>query len=183
MSEFLEPRRAERDVPATAPAVSRAEWYVVSCKLRRERFAAVELTRRGIAVHLPHISLVRRGARVVRPLFPGYLFAELALPGDAARVVWTPGVRRLVAFEGEPPAVPASAIAFLRSQAGPDGVIVARPRPLPPGRRVRVTSGPFSGLVGIIEDPPDARGRVNVLMDILRAQTRVSIDAGALEDV
>ena len=40
----------------------------------------------------------------------------------------------------------------------------------------------MQALVGIIEDPPDARGRVGVLMDILRAQTRVSIDADSLED-
>jgi transcription antitermination factor NusG len=59
---------------------------------------------------------------------------------------------------------------------------VARPRPLVPGRRVRVTDGPLAGLVGIIEDPPDPRGRVRVLMDILRTQTRVSIDAESLED-
>jgi transcription antitermination factor NusG len=48
---------------------------------------------------------------------------------------------------------------------------------------VRVTDGPLAGLVGIIEDPPDPRGRVRILMDILRTQTRVSIDAGSLEDV
>ena len=174
-----------RDVspePHAAAIAAPASWYVVSSKLRRERYAADQLAQRGVEVYLPRLLLVRRGARVVRPLFPGYLFARLVLPGDAARVAWTPGVRRLVTFEGEAPALPAAAIEFLRAQAGMDGVIAARPRPLPVGRRVRVTDGPLAGLVGIIEDPPDARGRVGVLMDILRAQTRVSIDADSLED-
>jgi transcription antitermination factor NusG len=107
---------------------------------------------------------------------------ELALPHDWTRVVWTPGVRRLVTFEGEAPCLPEDAIAFPRARAAPDGTIVARPRPLPIGHRVRVTDGPLAGLVGIIENPPDARGRVSVLMDILRAQTRVSIDVVWLED-
>jgi len=180
-SPHLSPLSPEPRAGASATAAP-AAWYVVSSKLRRERYAAQQLGRRGVEVYLPRLLLMRRGARVVRPLFPGYLFALLVLPGDAARVAWTPGVRRLVTFEGEAPALPPAAIEFLRAQAGTDGVIAARPQPLPVGRRVRVTDGPLAGLVGIIEDPPDARGRVGVLMDILRAQTRVSIDADSLED-
>lgn len=159
-----------------------AAWYVVSTNARREDFAAAQLEQRTVPVLLPRLALERRGRVVVRPLFPGYLFARLVLPSDAARVVWTPGVRRLVTFEGEAPAVPDGAIEFLRAQSGPEGLIVTRPRPLPIGRRVRITAGPLAGLVGIIENPPDARGRVSVLMDILRHQTRVSLDAAWLED-
>ena len=169
-------------LPAPAAQVSEPAWYVVATKLRRERFAVDQLTQRRVEAFLPRLAIERRGARIVRPLFPGYLFARLDLPREWARVVWTPGVRRLVTFEGDAPPVPADAIAFLRGQAGADGVIVARPRPLPVGHRVRVTDGPLAGLVGIIENPPDARGRVSVLMDILRTQTRVSIDVGWLED-
>jgi transcriptional antiterminator RfaH len=176
------PDLSQESRAVAAPIVAPEAWYVVSSKLRRERYAAEQLRQRAVDVYLPRLLLVRRGARVVRPLFPGYLFARLVLPGDAARVAWTPGVRRLVTFEGEAPSLPAAAIDFLRAQAGTDGVIAVRPRPLPVGRRVRVTDGPLAGLVGIIEDPPDARGRVGVLMDILRANTRVSIDADSLED-
>ena len=176
--------RVEADRRALlAPAAhAEAAWYVVATKIRRERFAVDQLAQRGVEVFLPRLLLARRGTHIVRPLFPGYLFARLELPRDAARVAWTPGVRRLVTFEGEAPPLPRDAVAFLRAQAGPDGVIVARPRPLPVGARVRVTSGPLAGLVGIIENPPDARGRVSVLMDILRTQTRVSIEASWLED-
>jgi len=170
-----------RALPTPATDVE-AAWYVVSTKMRREKFAALELARRGVEIFLPRLALPHRGDFLVRPLFPGYLFAHLRLPDDAKRVVWTPGVRRLVTFEGAAPPLPGDAIEFLRARSGPDGVIVARPRPLPPGHRVRVTDGPLAGLVGIIENPPDARGRVSVLMDILRTQTRVSIDVSALED-
>ena len=168
--------------PATRPGLQGAAWYVVSTQARREDIAASQLAQRDVAVLLPRIVLRRRGQDIVRPLFPGYLFARFVLPQAAARVMWTPGVRRLVTFEGEAPPVPESAIEFLRSQARPDGLIVSRPRPLPVGRRVRITTGPLAGLVGIIDDPPDARGRVSVLMDILRQQTRVSLDATWLED-
>lgn len=168
--------------PLAATATVDPAWYVVSIKPRREDFAASQLEQRAIEVFLPRIVLSRRGETVVRPMFPGYLFTRMVLRAQASRVTWAPGVRRLVTFEDEAPEVPPSAIEFLRAQAGPDGLIVARPRPLPIGRRVRVTNGPLSGLVGIIEDPPDARGRVGVLMDILRRQTRVSVNAAWLED-
>jgi len=170
-----------RALPARATDAE-AAWYVVSAKMRREKFAALELGRRGVEIFLPRLALPHRGDFVVRPLFPGYLFAHLRLPGDAKRVVWTPGVRRLVTFEGAAHPLPDDAIEFLRARGGPDGLIVARPRPLPPGHRVRVTDGPLAGLVGIIENPPDARGRVSVLMDLLRTQTRVSLDVDDLED-
>ena len=157
-----------------------AAWYVVAVKVRRERFAAVQLARREIEVFLPRLRM--RGADPrIRPLFPGYLFARLVLPTTWSRVAWTPGVRRLVAFEGDAPPLPDEAVAFLRAQADAAGIIVARPRPLPVGCRVRVTDGPLAGLAGIIENPPDARGRVSILMDLLRRQTRVSVDVTVLE--
>ena len=156
--------------------------------IAEEAYAEVErLTRRRARNFAYGIMLLPREKR--RAIAAIYAFARRvddiadgSLPDDAKRVVWTPGVRRLVTFEGAAPPLPPDAVEFLRTRGGPDGVIVARPRPLPPGQRVRVTDGPLAGLVGIIENPPDPRGRVSVLMDILRTQTRVSLDVGALED-
>ena len=165
---------------ASARDAAGAAWYVVAVKLRRERFAAAQLARRGVDVFLPRLRMLGADARV-RSLFPGYLFVRLVLPDAWARVAWTPGVRRLVAFEGDAPPLPDDAVAFLRAQGGADGVITARPRPLPVGCRVRVTDGPLAGLAGIIENPPDGRGRLSILMDLLRRQTRVSVDVRCLE--
>jgi transcriptional antiterminator RfaH len=181
-TQQIPPRELRTGVPQDG-AASEPAWYVVSTKPRREDFAAAQIAQRRIDVFLPRIVLVRRGGeRVVRPLFPGYLFAHLVLAREGSSVTWTPGVRRLVSFEGEPPPVPEAAIDFLRRQAGADGVIAVRPRPLPIGRRVRVTTGPLAGLVGIIDNPPDARGRVGVLMELLRRPMRVSVDVDTLEE-
>src|SRR5882724_2688705 len=103
---------------ARAPSaeVVGAAWYVVSVKLRRERFAAVQLARHDVEVFLPRLRMLGAVPHL-RPLFPGYLFARLVLAREWSRVVWTPGVRRLVAFEGEAPPLPEDAVAFLRAQA------------------------------------------------------------------
>ena len=42
-------------------------------------------------------------------------------------------------------------------------------------------SGPFEGLVGIIENPPDARGRVKILMQLLSRQVRVEVPVAAVD--
>jgi len=90
----------ERGSSACTPSTELlgAAWYVVSVKPRRERFAATQLARHGVESFLPRLCMLGPVADV-RPLFPGYLFARLVLARDWSRVAWTPGVRRLVAFE------------------------------------------------------------------------------------
>jgi len=182
--EQVEPMRTEAlaGAGASAGVAALRAWYVVSTHARREEFAVAQLHQRRVDAWLPRMAYERRGRRVVRPLFPGYVFARVSLALESARVIWTPGVRRLVTFEGEAPAVPDAAIDFLRSRADDHGLIDVTPRPLPVGRRVRITTGPLAGLVGLIENPPDARGRVSILMDILRRHTRVSVDVAWLEE-
>ena len=93
-------------------------------KPRCEDFAHRQLVERGVLAYLPRLGLQRHGETLVRPMFPGYLFARLVLSRDGARVGWTPGVRRLVTFDGEAPTVPDAAITVLREQTGPDGITI-----------------------------------------------------------
>ena len=63
---------------------------------------------------------------------------------------------------------------FLMGQAGPDGTISARSN-LKVGQQVMIDGGPFDGLVGIIQEPPNAKGRVKVLLELLKRPTRVEV--------
>jgi hypothetical protein len=38
---------------------------------------------------------------------------------------------------------------------------------------VEIRGGPFDGLLGIIQDPPDAKGRVRILLKLLSRQISV----------
>jgi len=40
---------------------------------------------------------------------------------------------------------------------------------------VEVNGGPFDGLIGIIQNPPDAKGRVNLLLNLLSRQIKVAV--------
>lgn len=158
------------------------QWFVVSTKVRREYFAQEQLVFRGVETFLPRIiepSRVR-GKMTVAPLFPGYLFLNIDLQQQYFDVVWTPGVRRFVAFGTLPCPVDRQVIEFLHARTGEAGILRLE-RVFHPGERVSIRSGPFEGLVGIIERPVCARGRVRVLMELLRRQTQVELPQEIVE--
>jgi transcriptional antiterminator RfaH len=144
-------------------------WFVVYCKPHKEDFAQQHLGARGVEVFLPKLRLpeyVERRRRIV-PLFPNYAFVRIDPGRDLYTVLWSPGVSRFVNGHGEPATVADEVVAFLRRQADPD---------IRAGQRVEITEGPFAGLAGIIQRPPNAKGRVRVLMQLLnRGPVKVDV--------
>ena len=126
---------------------------------------------------LPNVSLRRQ--RIV-PLFPSYLFVYLTAPKEYDYVRWSPGVKCLVNFNGTPVPIEEQVVAFLKGRANAEGILAAHSN-LITGQEVRIIEGPFEGLVGIIQDPPDAKGRVGVLMKLLGRQVNVDIPVRFLE--
>jgi transcriptional antiterminator RfaH len=159
------------------------QWYVVYTKPQREEMAQFHLQRKGLDTFFPRLRLpyVRRHRRPTIPLFPNYLFAQLRLPDDYSVVRWSPGVNHLVGYDGIPTPLEDTVVEFLRQKSTPEGILPAQGR-LPVGTGVRIVSGPFEGLVGIIEHPPDAKGRVKVLMQLLSRQVRVEVPVEAVAE-
>jgi len=154
----------------------RRSWYVVYSKPHKEGLTQFHLSNRGVESFFPRLRLPGpqpQKNRVVA-LFPNYLFVRINLATEAHLVIWTPGVKRLVGFSGSPSPLDEQVVRFLQDQAGSDGIIQARNQ-LRRGQEVEISGGPFSGLVGIIEDPPDARGRVKVLLRLLSRPVSVTL--------
>lgn len=161
---------------ASAGVTSR-RWYVVYSKPRKEEFAEISLRSKGLKTFFPRLLLpeLAPGQRRVVPLFPSYLFVYIdCLSDEYAYVRWSPGVKRLVGFNGNPTPLDEGIVAFLMGQADATGVIRARSN-LKIGQPVQISGGPFDGLIGIIEEPPNARGRVRVLMSLLNRQVKVEV--------
>jgi transcriptional antiterminator RfaH len=159
-------------------------WFVVSTKPRREQFAQEQLRRRGVETFLPRI-LEPSGSAVrptIAPLFPGYLFVHIDLEMQYFDVVWTPGVRKFVGFGPLPCAVDDAVVEFLYARVGREGILRVVPS-FKQGDVVRIKHGPLEGLVGIIEHPVSGHGRVRVLMELLRRQTRVDVPQQIIERV
>ena len=63
---------------------------------------------------------------------------------------------------------------FLIERVNGDGFLEARPS-LKSGQEVRITGGPFDGLLGIIQDPPNTKGRISILLQLLNQSTKVDV--------
>lgn len=152
-------------------------WYAVYSKPQKEELAEFHLRSKGLEVFFPKLLLphrVKKRERVV-PLFPNYFFTRInALSEEYGYAIWSPGVRRIVGFSGAPAPIDESIVDFLMKQASTEGVIPARSN-LKAGQEVRINGGPFDGLVGIIQEPPNAKGRVKILLKLLSRHTQVDV--------
>jgi len=159
-------------------------WYVIGAKARREQFAQEQLARRGVVTFLPRIVEPPgiHGRSVIAPLFPGYLFVQIDIEDQYFDVVWTPGVRKFIGFGTLPSPLDDTVVEFLQARTGQEGILRVMPI-FRAGERVRITHGPLEGLVGIIECPGSGRGRVRVLMELLRRQTRVEVPQQMIERI
>jgi transcription elongation factor/antiterminator RfaH len=157
-------------------------WYVVYSKPHKEESAQFHLQSKGVEVFFPRLFLPpsSRGRRPLIPLFPNYLFVRVQLPEEYECVTWTPGVKRFVSFNDVPVALELDIVAYLKEKANPEGVITATSN-LKVGQEVRISGGPFDGLAGIIQEPPNARGRVKILMQLLNRPMKVEMPVESLE--
>ena len=152
------------------------DWYVVYSKPHKEEQAQFHLRMKGLDVFFPRLDLVRVAEKRKRiiPLFPNYLFVRIHLPTEFHYVSWSPGVKRIVSFGEHPIPIEERVVNFLKQQTDDGGVIQARSQ-LMPGQEVEIRGGPFDGLIAIIQDPPDAKGRVKILLTLLSRQISVNL--------
>lgn len=154
------------------------KWFLAQVKPNCLQIAERNLKRQGFETFLPKETRTRRikdkFTSAATPLFPGYIFVAYDPDGGHWRSVnSTYGISKLVRFGAYPTSVPPGLIDALRERCCENGIIQP-PATLSPGDDVVVTSGPFSDLIGRIERVESGK-RVWVLLDLLGAQTRLSL--------
>jgi transcriptional antiterminator RfaH len=158
-------------------------WAVARTEVNREGVAASFLGKSGYRTYLPRLRETRsnHGRRqVVTPcLFPCYAFVRIEAGWWDAR--WCIGVVNLIMGVGDEPAkVGDHIIAELKSRER-NGYVELDERPgLRPGDQVKLTSGPFTGHLGLFVG---MRGpeRVAVLLALFGSQRPAILPAAAVE--
>jgi len=149
------------------PDFAEPRWFVCHTKPRCEKKFDELLARESFDHYLPLIESVRRyGTQkkiFTKPLFPGYVFAQIT-PDRKTRIYQGNLLVRALMVENEP--------VFLRQLADVKAVCAsgfeAALHPLVrKGTRVRVSGGPLNGLEGYVDDPANPRGIV-VSVDVLQ---------------
>jgi transcriptional antiterminator RfaH len=162
---------------------SERHWYVVYSKPQKEVYAQFHLRLKGVETFFPQLLVpnASRSRRRIIPLFPNYLFVRLEITSpEYFYVTWSPGVRRIVSFNGCPASIDEQIVDFFMRQADEEGIIRARSN-LKTGQEVRITGGPLGGLVGVLQEPPDGKGRVKILLNLLNRQTNVEVPLQFIE--
>ncbi|MDH7487821.1 MAG: transcription termination/antitermination NusG family protein [Anaerolineae bacterium] len=158
-------------------------WYALYTKPNAEARVARALHERGIEVFLPMVRKHRHHRWQAGPLFPCYLFTQVDLEqvGYSA-VVWTPGLRRIVAFGDKPAVVPEEAIEMIRRRlAEIEGQGGLPAHDFKPGDEVHFKEGPLQGLCAIFEGPMGPAERVRVLIEFLGQVNRAEVPLAVLE--
>src|SRR5262245_45645356 len=158
-------------------------WYVLYSKPHKEEQVQLHLGLKGIDTFFPRLQLPRsaNGKKTITPLFPNYLFVRIHLATESHHVIWSPGVKRIVSFSDAPIPLEDDVVKFLRDRANPQGIIQAQSQ-LRPGQRVEIAGGPFDGFTGIIQNPPNAKGRVRILLKLLSRQITVKLGVEFVKD-
>ncbi len=131
---------------------------------------------------MKRVQLARTVKYTARPLFRGYVFVEI----DPAVGRWYPirstyGVRSLIKFGSQLGLLNAQFISTLRAREV-DGVILRPETPWYVGQQVKLTGGPFDGVVGQIIEMAE-RDRLVVLMNLLNGSVRVKLSTIQLDPV
>jgi len=159
-------------------------WYAAYTSPRHEKKVAQQMEGNRIQSFLPLYRSVRRwkdrSKELDLPLFPGYIFVRIALR-DRLQVLQVPGVVQLVSFSGKPAVVPDAEIDAL--SRGLAGGLHAQPHPyLKVGKRVRVHSGPMSGVEGVLVRRKD-KFRIVLSIHLIQRSVAVEVDESEVEPV
>lgn len=171
-------------VSTNAPPISigMRSWFAVYTASNHEKRVAQQLQMKEIETFLPQYTVTKRwknrtSVKVEMPLFSGYVFARIA-PTERLRVLEVPMVYSIVGNKREPAPLPDAEIERLRTslqgqQAFPFPYVKV-------GNRVRVRSGAFAGLEGIVVRTY-AGLSVVVSIDMIQKSIAVHVEAHELE--
>jgi transcriptional antiterminator RfaH len=158
-----------------------SRWYAVHTHPRQESRAEGNLRAWNVETLLPrmkdyHINeSTGTQSTVIKPLFPGYLFARFAFDKLFSKVRFTRGVHSVVSMGDMPVPLDDRVIEIITAQIDQDG-FVGIDEELKPGTKVLIQAGPFRGLTGIFEQGTSAAGRIKILLDSVYYQAHLEID-------
>ncbi len=175
------PSISSLEAPEQAPACSR--WYAVYTTCRHEKRVAQHLAQREVEHYLPLYVAHRKwrdGSKVALelPLFPCYIFVRIGRL-ERVRVLSAPGALAIVGGTGgEPAPLPDAALDALR-QGLQKGQVEPHPL-LTAGQQVRIRSGAFAGMQGIVARKKSGF-RVVLTLEQIMQSVAVEVDESDLE--
>lgn len=109
-------------------------------------------------------------------IFPGYLLIEMEMSGGAYQLVSSmPRISRFLGGEN-PVSLSDKEVKRIFSQISGEVTLAAEKAPFAVGNEVHISSGPFTGFVGIVEKIDEERERLTIMVSIFGRLTPVELD-------
>lgn len=162
--------------------IGQRQWFAAFTRTHHEKRVAERLTQRGIECFLPlyqttHQWTHYRKVTLDLPLFPSYLFVNIALQQRIA-TTGVPGLLSLVGQGHMPVPLPQDEIECLRRALK---TRKSEPHPyLQAGTRVSVKAGPLAGMEGVVVREKSGL-RVILSVELIRQSVAVEVDADELQ--
>jgi transcription antitermination factor NusG len=166
----------------SAQTNSESAWYAVYTRHQHEKTVARILTVKGFETFLPLYQTPRRWQDRVKllslPLFPCYVFLKGGLDRRLA-IATTPGIHAFVLSAGQPASISAVEIEAIRRAIESGSHVEPHPF-LKTGQWVRVKSGPFEGIQGILVRKKSLY-RLVLSVEMLGKAAAVEVDVAQVE--
>jgi transcription antitermination factor NusG len=143
-------------------------WAVVQTEAQREHAVRLLLMRAQYGTYLPRIKVRGR----IAPLFPSYLFVELA-EMRWYPILWTPHVIRLLMAGDRPAQLSEDIVSQIRKREH-NGLVKLPIRQFRKGQKVQITRGSFKGYLGLYEGM-SGQNRERILLALLGQTVSVEL--------
>ena len=179
----------------------KSQWFVLHTLAGQEQRVKESLEKRlkseemgeyihEVLVPMEKVAEVRNGKKSVttRKLYPGYVFVDMLLLDDNARVIekpWyfvrdTQGIIGFVGGERPTPAAPEE-IESIKAQIN-ESEDQEKPKVnFEIGETVKINDGPFLNFSGVIEEIDPERGKLKVTVNIFGRNTPVELEYWQVE--
>ena len=155
-------------------------WHVLHVIANHEKRVAQHLSVRSVEHFLPLYTessrWTDRSVQLERPLFLGYVFIRFS-PQQRVSVISTPGAIRLLG-DSDTQRVSSVELHRIRESLASGYSLLPHPN-IPVGTEVRIRSGAFEGVIGVVTE---LRQRCKVVIGLTAVQQSFSLEVG-LDDV
>lgn len=163
-------------------------WYVVHTHPYEEDRTSGNLQSLGLEVLNPKLYVNKyneftgRPSRIVKPLFPTYIFVRFRYNESCHRIKFTRGVHSLVSFNNHPVPLDEEVVDLVRSRIGKDG-FVKTVQDLKAGDEVVIREGRFQKLRGVFERELPDMVRIRILLKTIGFQGHVVVNRNLVSKV